>query len=502
MRQDKARQDDKRVNAQADTEELYLTKISLKTPAVPQPLTTARSHSVSPTRRRSDQRDGERSPLQTPQVLIAGFGLIILIGTLLLKLPAASATGVPIGWIDALFTSTSATTVTGLGVLNTANDFSFFGQIVILLLLQVGGMGFIAFSILLFRVVGRQVTLNERFIARQTLGVTHQGSVAQLSVFVLIVTLSIEAIGALLLWLRWRTVFPDGQALWYAVFHSISSYCNAGFDLFAGSEYGTLFGFASDYYTLSVMSGLIIAGGFGVAVIYDLSRYVRKGDMLSLNTRITLMFTVVLTLVGTGIMLLDRTVYTTVLAHLSFGEQVAVSLFTIISARTAGLTILPLEELSEATQLIIMFWMFIGGAPASMAGGVSTSTVGVLLVSVMATTRGHHRAVAFGRTLPTETIAKAVAIMTVGTLLVATVTLFMAISKGGSIFREAFEVISAFSNTGYSLAYTGEMDTISRLLIIFTMFWGRLGPLTIVVALAESEQPSLVGYPEEPIILG
>ncbi len=501
MTEDRPQRGKAKAPAVPKEEELYLTKISLKKAPPPVAPPTTRNRKPRPPARPGTP-EHERSKLQTPQVLIGGFALIILLGTLLLKLPVASASGTPIRWSDALFTATSATTVTGLAVLNTANDFSLFGQVVILLLLQIGGVGFIAFSVLLFRLVGRQVTLNERSIARQTLGVNREGGVFRLSLFVLAITLSIEAIGALLLWLRWRTVFPDGQALWYAVFHSISSYCNAGFDLFAGSDYGILFGFGSDYYTLFVMGGLILVGGFGVAVVYDVGRYLRRGMMLSLNTRITLMITVLLTVVGTAIMLLDRSIYTSVLDHLSFGEKVAVSIFTIVSARTAGLTILPLEELSQATQLIIMVWMFIGGAPASMAGGVSTSTVGVLLVSVVATTRGHRHAVAFGRTLPEETIGKAVAIMTVATLLVATITLFISISMGGSIFREAFEVISAFSNTGYSLAYTGELDLTGRLLIIFAMFWGRLGPLTIVVALAQSEHPALISYPEEPIILG
>ena len=182
---------------------------------------------------------------QAPRLLIIGFAGIVFLGTLLLKLPAATTTGVSISWIEAVFTSTSAVTVTGLGVLTTSTDFSRFGQFVILILLQVGGVGFIAFSVLLFRLVGRQVTLNERFVIQQSLGADRQfkltrnwgrlGSVANIALYVLIVTVSIEAVGTLLLWLRWRTEFPAGEALWLALFHAVSSYCNAGFDLFAGS---------------------------------------------------------------------------------------------------------------------------------------------------------------------------------------------------------------------------------------------------------------------------
>ncbi len=451
---------------------------------------------------RSMQRTTEKTGLQTPQVLILGFALLILLGTLLLKLPAASATGESIGWLEALFTATSAITVTGLVVLNTARDFSFFGQVIILVLLQVGGVGFISFSVLLFRLIGRRVTLNERFIVQQTLGVRSNGGAVQLAIIVLVITVTVELAGAFLLWLRWRTVLPDGQAFWYALFHAVSSYCNAGFDLFSGTEYGVLFGFGSDYYTLAIMSILILLGGFGIAIHYDLLSYLRKRHPLSMNTRITLALTLVLTVVGVAFMMMDGKLYSHVLAHLSFGEQFAVSIFSIISSRTAGLTILPIENLNQSTQLIIMLWMFIGGAPASMAGGISTSTLGVLILAVMATAQGRSTAVGFGRTVPAETIAKAVAIMTVSTLLVTLITLALSLNSDKDIFRQGFEVVSAFANAGYSLAFTSELNTFGRVLIAFAMFWGRLGPLTIVVALAESEQPSLVSYPEEPVILG
>lgn len=445
-----------------------------------------------------NKRSGRR--MQTPQVLIIGFALMIAVGTLLLKLPASAATDVPISWMDAFFTSTSAITVTGLSVRTTALDYSRFGQVIILILLQVGGIGFTAFSVLLLRLIGRRVTLNERFIIQQSLGVEQAGNLGRLSLYVLGVTLSIEAVGAFFLWLRWRATIPD-DAVFMAIFHAISSYCNAGFDLFSGTDRGVLFGYGSDMISLGVLSGLILLGGFGVTVIYDISN--RRSDRpLALNTRITLVSAVILTVTGTLIMLLDKSIYTNVLSHLTFPEQVTVSLFTIISARTAGVTILPLEQLSQVTQTIIMIWMFIGGAPASMAGGISTSAFGILLISVIATVRGRSAAVAFGRTLPAETISKAVAIIAVSTLLVVIMTLMLSFIGTSNIFTEGFEVISAFANTGYSLNFTTQLDNWERFLIAFTMFWGRLGPLTIVVALAQSEQPLLIRYPEEPVILG
>lgn len=442
-----------------------------------------------------------RGRLLGPWIFILGFALIILLGTLLLKIPGAAADGTTITWEEALFTATSATTVTGLAVRSTVNDFSFLGQLIILFLLQVGGVGFIAFSVLLYRIIGRRITLQTRFLVQQSLGTHEASGVIQLALYVLGVTIVLEATGAFLLWLRWRTIMPDGEAIWLATFHAISSYCNAGFDLFAGAGRGVLFGFGTDWYTLSVMGALVILGGLGITVMYDLWSY-RFDFNLSLHTRLTLLLAFLLTAIGMGIMLLDSDFNTPVFAGMNHSERTAVELFTVVSARTAGLTIIPLEELSESVQLMILLWMFIGGAPASMAGGVTTSTLAVLLVAVVATARGHQGAVTFGRTLPLETIAKAVAIMTVSSILVVVVTMILALRHEGALFAVAFEVISAFSNTGYSLNFTGELDSVGRYLIAFTMFWGRLGPLTIVVALAQKEQPTLIQYPEEPVIMG
>ncbi len=449
-----------------------------------------------PTRRRRP-----RSARSGPWLLIVGFALIILIGAAGLKLPWSAAPGYVISWSDALFTATSAVTVTGLVVVNTAEAYSIFGQVVILVLLQVGGVGFISISVLLFRIIGRRVTLQTRFIVQQSVATSELDNALKLALYVLGVTLTLEASGAFLLWLRWRDTLPSDQALWYAIFHAVSTYCNAGFDLFTGTTYPTLFGYGADWYTLAVLGTLILLGGFGITVMYDLwtSRGVRSW---SLNTRFTLVLAGLLTTIGSMVILFDPQLHSTVLPSGSWLERSAVGIFTMISARTAGFTVISIPQLSESTQLIILLWMFIGGAPASMAGGVSTSTVGVLLFAVIATSRGHAAAVAFGRTIPLETIAKAVAIMTVSTLLVATMTMLLALDSDKPIFSTGFEVVSAFANAGYSLDFTAGLSDFGRFLIAFTMFWGRLGPLTIVVALAQREQPTLIRFPEEPVILG
>ncbi|MDQ7029479.1 MAG: potassium transporter TrkG [Ardenticatenia bacterium] len=441
------------------------------------------------------------SPLakQNALVLVVGFALIVAVGTLLLRLPI-SGTERPLTWEEALFISTSATTVTGLTVITPSQDLSPFGQLVLLVLMEVGGVGFIAFSVVLFALIGRRLGLAERMILKQALGVLETARIVSFTLYVLAVTMAVQAAGAFLLWLRWGPALGYKRAAYLAIFHAVSAFGNAGFDLFSGTGQ-VLFGFGRDPFTLSVMMVLILVGGLGILVISDLIMYPWQ-RRLSVHTKLTLVITAVLIGSGLLIVLADEYFAGSALKGLSLGERFWVVLFTVVSARTAGLTIIQLDQLSQASALVLMVSMFIGGAPASMAGGVTMSTVGVLMVAVLSTVRGVPQAVVFGRTLPLETIAKAVAIMTVSTLVNFFVTLLLLVDRTGDLFTVAFEVVSAFSNTGYSMGATADLDTFGRLLIAFTMFWGRLGPLTLVVLLTQRERPTLCRYPAEQIVLG
>ncbi len=441
-----------------------------------------------------------RRRIQGPWILIAGFALLIVFGTVLLKLPWMAAAGRTISWSDAFFTAASAITVTGLVVRNTAQDFSFVGQVAILVLLQIGGVGFITGSVIFFRLIGRRVTLGTRFLVQQDVGTGHLSGVGRLAIYVLVVTVAFEVVGALLLWARWSSTLPMGEALWFAVFQSVSTYCNAGFDLFGATDKGALYGFAGDWFSLMVLSSLVIAGGFGITIYYDLFT-ARRTRLLALNTRFSLLMAAILIVAGLAFILMDPFLHDRVLTESTYSERFWMGLFTSISARTAGVTILPIERLGDATHLVLVMLMFIGAAPASMAGGVSTSTIAVMLTAVSGTARGREAA-AFGRTLPVETVAKAVAIATVSLLVVMAVTLMLTLYYQTGIVKIAFEVVSAYSNTGYSLGLTPNLDNFGRFVLAFTMFWGRLGPLTIVVALAQREHPALIHYPEEPVILG
>ncbi|MGB0389225.1 MAG: TrkH family potassium uptake protein [Ardenticatenaceae bacterium] len=449
----------------------------------------------------SENRKSVLSATSGSQRVVFGFALIIAIGTLLLRLPVASHVPGGVSWLDAFFTATSAVTVTGLSLFSTATNYTLFGQIVILLLLQIGGIGFIALSVMLYRIAGRHVGLEDRFILQQALGINEGTNLLRLTRYVLGIVLFIELVGALCLFGRWVDTMPPAQAAYLALFHSISAFCNAGFDLFGGSEYEVLFGYGTDPWTLTVLAALISIGALGLPVMDNLIRW-RPGGRLSFHTKLTLAITLILTLVGSALFLIDAQLSDGVLKEMSAKDQFWVSVFTVISTRTAGITIIPLDQIGDANKLIVTIWMFIGGAPSSMAGGVTTSTVVVLALAMRATVKGEQQAVAFGRAMPHETIFKAIAVMTVSTLLVAIITILMTFFSDGDLFYVIFEVISAFSNTGYSLGLTGDLSTTGKLLIIFLMFWGRLGPLTLVVVLAQRQHPSLVTYPEEKLIMG
>ena len=441
------------------------------------------------------------SPARGSQILVIGFALIIIIGAFLLSLPVSTEGPERLSWSEALFTAVSATTVTGLAVVGTEATFSTFGEIVILFLIQVGGVGFITLSVVLYRLIGRRVGIYERILLSQTLGIGANRGVVRLTLTVLSIILVIEIIGALLLFSRWAFLMDWQQAAYYAVFHSISAFCNAGFDLFRGVDDPFLQASRRDPMIVAVMSLLITIGTLGITVIHDLLLWPRE-RLLSLHTRLVLPLTVILILVGTGLILLDETVGKHVLSTMPFGERSLVAFFTVVSSRTAGLTVIPMAELGSASQIIVLVWMFIGGAPASMGGGVGLSTVAVVLVTLSAIVRGHDDVRIFERTLPVETVFKAVAILTVSTAVVLSVTIMLMLLGEGEIFPVVFEVISAFSNTGYSLGITDRFSEFGRGLLAFTMFWGRLGPLTLVVALTQRRRQSLIHYPEEKIIIG
>lgn len=436
-----------------------------------------------------------------PKLLTMGFLVIILVGTVLLSLPIATQSGHATAVLDALFTTTSATCVTGLTLVNTAIHWSIFGQTVILFLMEIGGLGFMTFTVMLFLFMRRRMRLTTRLLAQESLNLEN---LSQLNVIKLIIFLSliIQMIGSGLLFIDFYPRYGLSKVLWFSVFHSVSAFCNAGFDLFGNS----LENFASDTYLLSVMAILIIAGSFGFLVWQDLLLFPKR-HRLTLHTKLAL---------GTGssLMWLSIAVYlmtegnlSQLAGHLSTFHRVVNTVFMAITPRTAGLITLPYNQLSIAGVAFTTFLMFIGGTPGSTAGGIKTTTLGLLTIQSIATLRGKREATFGHRRFTQDNVFRALTLIFVALVILATATLILCatqpIPKNSGLEYVTFEVLAAFGTTGISLGLTPHLTILGKLIIMFLMFIGRVGLYTVMFSIlnADRKQPSY-RYPEESVLIG
>jgi trk system potassium uptake protein TrkH len=449
--------------------------------------------------------DRLRRPVQQrlppPLRIVLGLLTLVTSGTILLMLPGVGAER-PLYLNEALFTATSALSVTGLSIIVPVQDLTLLGQIFLLILIQIGGVGFMVVAVVMFRLLGRRVSLMARLALSDSLGLLVPGAILKLTQRVIATVLAIECIGAILLWLHWRNDLGDGQAAFYAIFHAVSAFCNAGFDLFSGlPDYPT--GIPKDNISLIILGSLIFLGGLGIPVLADLLTWPKERH-LSLHTRITLVVIAALvTAGGLGIVLAESR-STGVLVDEPWFRRFLMSFFQSVSARTAGFAgIVSFEELTPASELLLIVLMFIGCAPASMGGGITTGTFAVLMLALWGYARGLPNAQIGGRTIAVGMVRKAAAVLTISLFLVLLSTWLILLTHPTASFDAAFfEVISAFATCGLTLAFTGELNLFGQLVIMLMMFWGRLGALTIIVALAKQQRHQPVVYPEEQILIG
>ncbi len=441
-----------------------------------------------------------RHRLPAPFRIILGLLVFILGGTLLMMLPPVS-TGEPLDFRTALFTAVSALTVTGLSVINPVASLTLFGEVVLLLLIQIGGVGYMVFAVLLFRTLGRSVLIADKLALRDALGVMNLRGIVDLTRRILYFVLFVEFLGAVLLFLHWRTFMPDGRAAFYAVFHSVSAFCNAGFDLFVGHPDFPK-GIPSDPWTLGILGGLIVLGGLGIPVLYDLLSFpwARK---ISLHSRLTMIGSGALILWGGLAIMICEAWNAGKLYGLPFGEQVKFALFQSVSCRTAGYAMLPSwGELSEPTHLLMVTLMFIGCGPASMGGGVTTGTFLILVLALLAYARGQTAAIVGGKAIPGEMVRKASAVLTISIFAVLTSAWLLMLTNGLRLNEAIFEVVSAFATCGLTLDVTTKLNPVGQGIIIVMMCWGRLGALTILVALSQGKKVRRVTFPEEKVLIG
>lgn len=432
------------------------------------------------------------------QILALGFALMILVGTLLLSLPIASADGQSMGFINALFEATSAVCVTGLTVVNTAYDLSLFGQIVIILLIQMGGLGFMTIAAMVFFLMGKKITLKERLIMQEALNHFSLEGVVRLTKTVISTTFIIEGIGALLLALRFIPMLGWAKGIYYSIFHAISAFCNAGFDLFGNS----LMDFTGDIVINFTIMGLIILGGLGFIVIIDIRKNRFNFKRWSLHTK--------LVLIGTSILIIGGCVFFFVLEYndtlkpYKLSTKLLAALFQSVTTRTAGFYTIPQEGLTSASKLLTSILMFIGASPASTGGGVKTTTIVVILLMLMNVAKGKNDVEAFGRRLSVETVYRAVSIFLISIVTLAFITMIISIVEDVNFIDLLYEVASALGTVGLASFDNAQLKTISKIFIIISMYIGRVGPLTLTVAFArlQLKKKASIRYPEGKVMVG
>ncbi|GGF60331.1 K+ transporter Trk [Paenibacillus albidus] len=437
--------------------------------------------------------------LAPPQILVLGFASIILIGTMLLMLPVSNTTGTSLNFMDALFTATSATCVTGLVVVDTGTFFSQFGQIVIMVLIQIGGLGFMTMATLFALVLKRRISLRDRLILQEAMNQGSMEGIVRLIRRVLIYSLVIEGMAAVLLTFRFVFDMPFGRALYFGIFHAVSMFNNAGFDLFG--EYRSLTGYVNDPLVNIVVMFLIISGGIGFIVMADLMEY-RHKRRLSLHSKVVLSMTAALILTGTLVIFIFEFSNPRTLGSLPFGGKLLSAFFQSVTPRTAGANTLDIAGLRQASQFFIVILMFIGASPGSTGGGIKTTTFTIMIGAVVAMLRGREDIVLFRYRLAQERIFKALTVTLLALLLIVSVSMVLSTTEDRNFLMILFETTSAFATVGLSMGLTPELSTIGKILICVTMFAGRLGLLTLAYALGPKQGKPLYKYPEGKMIIG
>ena len=440
-------------------------------------------------------------------VLPLGFIVVILTGALLLMLPISSRDGSSLPFLSALFTSTSATCVTGLIVADTGTYFSLFGQIVVILLIQIGGLGIMTMSMILFSFTGKKVSLHDRMSMAEGLGESRLQGVVRLTRGALLVTGITELTGAFLLAFRFIPQFGVAKGIWYSIFHSISAFCNAGFDLIGG--YRSMTVYDKDPYVLMIIMGLIVAGGLGFGVILNL-RNTHDLRRLRLHSKMVLTGTAFLILYGTLLFLWIEYENPKTIGGMNLFDKIVNSMFQSVTLRTAGFNSIDQLAMHDASKGVGILLMLVGGGPAGTAGGLKITTVFTLMLAVRAYLRGKFETEAFGRTRPLEQTRRALTITLLGALFLLGMAMMLSFSEqdmpAGSLglLNQLYEATSAFCTVGVSTGVSAAGSSVTRIILILLMYAGRVGLVTVALSLVEStsRKEPVLHYPQEDILIG
>ena len=452
-----------------------------------------------------------RTHLTPVRILSMGFAVVILIGAGLLKLPVSAANGISTPFIDCLFVSTSATCVTGLVTVDTGTHWSYFGKTVIMFLIEIGGLGFMSFATLFALILGRKITLKERLILQESMNVSGLQGLVKLAKYILLFTVSVQVTAALILSTQFIPQFGLAKGIYYSIFHSVSGFCNAGIDLFG--NFNSVTSYHSNPVIIITLGSLIIIGGLGFYVWQELYRIFKENGFwlgfkampkkLSVNAKLVLSVTGILLIGGTVLMFLFEMNNPGTIQGMSLGDKILNSWFAAVTPRTAGFNSLSIADMSHAGRFLTIILMFIGGSPGSTAGGIKTTTLGLLVFTVLSIIRNRPDTVIFRKRIGADVVLRALAIVFIAMSLVVTVVMILCITEQGvSLEYLIYETVSAFGTVGLTLGLTPNLSFAGKMVIALTMYIGRLGPLTLVVALARRSNLRGIRYPEDKIIVG
>lgn len=433
------------------------------------------------------------------QILVLGFLLLIFVGAVLLSMPISSKNGQYTNFIDCVFISTSASCVTGLVTLDTGTHWNYFGQFVILCLIQIGGLGFMSIATLFALLMGRRITLKERIVIQQSLNSFSIQGLVKMSKYLLTFTFIVEIIGAILLATQFVPQFGFAKGMYFGIFHSVSAFCNAGIDLIG--EFRSLTPYAENPVVILTIGALIIIGGLGFFVWQEIYNF-KNIKRLSLHTRLVVITTLILIFGGAIMMFIFEMNNTKTIANMSLKGKILSSLFASITPRTAGFNSISTTDMTEGGKFLTIVLMFIGGSPGSTAGGIKTTTAALLIITVVSVIKGREDAEVFERRIGKEIVYRALTIATLGMSIVLLATILLCMTEKASLDYIIYEVTSAFGTVGLTLGLTPQLSSLGKLLIAFIMYCGRLGPLTVALSLAQKSMPSSIKYPEDKILIG
>ena len=434
------------------------------------------------------------------QIIAFSFLVTILVGAGLLCLPISAKSGEWTPFIDSLFTATSATCVTGLAVVDTFAHWSIFGQVVILCLIQVGGLGFMTLMIAFSMLIRKHVSLHEQLLLRQSTGNNHGGGIPALLKKIVIGTLIFEGIGVILLSIRFCDMLGLGKGLYYAVFHSVSAFCNAGFDILSGMGSSSLSLFVDDPLVNFTVMFLIVTGGIGFLVWEDILNCRFRFKKLALHTKVVLVTTTALILSGWILFyFLERN---NAFASMTEGQKLMASLFQSVTTRTAGFATVSQGSLSEPSSIVTVFLMLIGGSPGSTAGGLKTTTFAVLVVGTLCCARNNEHTVMFKRRIDPNVVREASAIVSIYLAAAIIGALVICVIEPVTFIQSIYETASAIGTVGLSMNLTPSMGSAARLILIIFMYAGRIGGLSFILALAEKRKRVPLERPTGKILIG